>query len=110
MVLFLKKNDPESELQCNFPSSFRKDISFDKSLYLTHSKNPTLNSIIKHGMVDNLELQKNLLATGLLQDSIQQSLDMIVTDGGFNDVGGQKRTRFEISIYNEKTKLNRCYF
>ena len=36
-------------------------------------------------MVDNLELQKYLLATGLLQDSIQQSLGMIVTDGGFND-------------------------
>ena len=36
-------------------------------------------------MVDNLELQKYLLATGLLQDSIQQSLDMIVTDGGFNN-------------------------
>ena len=36
-------------------------------------------------MVDNLELQKYLLATGLLQDRVQRSLDMIVTDGGFND-------------------------
>ena len=26
------------------------------------------------------------MATGLLQEGIQQSLDMIVTDGGFNDV------------------------
>ena len=47
---------------------------------------PTLNNIIKNGAADNLELQKYLLATGLLQDGIQQSLDMIVTDGGFNDV------------------------
>ena len=38
-------------------------------------------------MVDNLELQKYLLATGLLQDSVQQGLRMIVTVGGFdNDV------------------------
>ena len=57
------------------------------------TKNPTLNNIIKNSAVDNLELQKYLLATGqkyllatgLLQDSIQQSLEMIVTDGGFND-------------------------
>ena len=36
-------------------------------------------------MVNNLELQKYLLATGLLQDSVQQSLGMIVTNGGFDD-------------------------
>ena len=78
-------NDPENELQFNFPLNFRKDILFDKLPYLTQSKNPTLNNIIKNGAVDNLELQKYLLATGLLQDSVQQSLDMIVTDGGFND-------------------------
>ena len=30
MVLFLKKNDPENELQFNFPPNFRKDILFDK--------------------------------------------------------------------------------
>ena len=53
---------------------------------MTQSKNSTLNNIIKNGVVDNLDLQKYLLAIGLLQDSIQQSLDMIVTDGGFNDV------------------------
>ena len=52
---------------------------------MTESKNPTLNNIIKNGVVGNLEFQKYLLATGLLQDSVQQSLDMIVTDGGFND-------------------------
>ena len=71
------KNDPGNELQFNFLPNFRKDILFEKLPYLTQSK--------KLGAVDNLELQKYLLATGLLQDSSQQSLDMIVTDGGFND-------------------------
>ena len=65
--------------------NFRKDVLFDKLPYLTQSKNPTLNNIIENSTIDNLELQKYLLATGLLKDDIQQSLDMIVTDGGFND-------------------------
>ena len=68
-----KKNDPENELQFNFSPNFRKDILFDKLPYLTHSKNPTLNNIIKNGVVDNLGLQKYLLATGLLQDSVEKS-------------------------------------
>ena len=45
-----------------------------------------MNNTIKNGTVDNLELQKNLLATGLLKDRLQQSVDMIVAYGGFNDV------------------------
>ena len=44
-----------------------------------------LNKIIKNGIVDNVELEKCLLATGLLQDNIHQSLDMVVTDGFFNN-------------------------
>ena len=44
-----------------------------------------MNKVIKNGIVDDIDLQKYLLATGLLQDSIQQSLDMVVTDGSFNN-------------------------
>ena len=80
-----EKNDPENELQFNFLPNVRKYILFAKLPYLAHSKNPTLNNIIKNGPVDNLELEKYLLATGLLQVNIQQSLDMIVTNRGFND-------------------------
>ena len=40
-------------------------------------------SLISHLILE--KLQKYLLATGLIQDSVQQSLDMIVTNGGFND-------------------------
>ena len=36
--------------------------------------------------MDNLSLQKYLLATGFLKDIIQDSLDIIVTNGKFNDV------------------------
>ena len=82
----VSENNPENELQFNFPPNLRKDTLFEKLPYMTHAKNPTLNNVIKNGTADNLELQKYLLATGLLQDGIQQSLDMIITDGGFNDV------------------------
>ena len=44
-----------------------------------------MNKIIKNGIVYNIELQTYLLTTGLLQDSIQQSLDMVLTDGFFNN-------------------------
>ena len=81
----VSENDPEYELQFIFLPNFRKDILFHKLPYLTHFKNITLNNVIKNGVVDNLELQKYLLATGVLQDIKQQSLDMTVTDGGFND-------------------------
>ena len=67
------------------PLSYKRDILFEQFPYLSHVKNPTLNKIVKNGIVDNVELQKYLLATGLLQDSIQQSLDMVVTDGFFNN-------------------------
>ena len=53
--------------------------------YLNHVKNSKLNKIIKNGIVDDVELQKYLLATDLLQDSIKQSLDMVVIDRFFNN-------------------------
>ena len=49
-----KKNDPENELQFNFPPNFGKYILFDKLPYLSQSKNPILNNVIKNGALDNL--------------------------------------------------------
>ena len=65
--------------------NYKRDILFKQFPYLSHVKNPTLNKIIKNGIVDDVELQKYLLATGLLQVSIQQGLDMVVIDGFFNN-------------------------
>ena len=55
---------------------------FGKQPYVAHLENPAINDVVKGGKVDSLALQKFLLATDLLQDSIQGNLDMIVTDGG----------------------------
>ena len=38
------------------------------------------------GFVDNLSLQKYLLVIGFFKDSIQDSLDMIITVVKFNNV------------------------
>ena len=81
----LSDDEPSNLLHFNLPPNYKRDILFEQFPYLSHVKNPTLNKIIKNGIVDNIELQKYLLATGLLQDSIQQSLDMVVIDGFFNN-------------------------
>ena len=77
--------EPKNLLQFNLPPNYKIDILFEQFPYLSHVKNPTLIKIIKNGIVDDVEIQKYLLPTGLLQDSIQQSLDMVVTDGFFNN-------------------------
>ena len=47
--------------------------------------NLAIKDVARDGVIDNIALQKYLLATGLLKDSIQNSLDMIVTNGKFNN-------------------------
>ena len=73
-------------IKLNLPPNYRKDVLFDQLPYLSHLENPVIKDVIKDDIIDNLSLQKYLLATGLLKDSIHDSLDMIVTDGKFNDV------------------------
>ena len=61
--------------------NFRKDVLFDQLPYLSYLENLAIVDVVKNGIVGDLSLQKYLLATGFLKDSIQDSLDMIV----FND-------------------------
>ena len=81
----LSDNEPRNVLHFNLLPNYKRNILFKQFWYLNHVKNPMLNKIIKNGIVDNIELQKCLLATGLLQDSTQQSLDMVVSGGFFNN-------------------------
>ena len=54
---------------------------FDHLPHLGHLENATIKDVLRDGVVDNIVLQKYLLATGLLKDGIQNSLDMIVNAG-----------------------------
>ena len=58
----------EKLIKLNLLPNYRKDVLFDQLLYLGHPEN----------------LQKYVLATGILKDSIEDSLDMIVTVEKFN--------------------------
>ena len=82
---YVPDENESGELQFNLPLNFRKDILFDKLPYVVHLNNPVIDNVIKGDKVDDLTMQKYLMATGLMQDTIQENLNMVVTDGGFNN-------------------------
>ena len=65
----------KKSIKLNLPPNFRKDVLFDKLPYLSHLGNRAIVDIVKNGILDDLSRQKYLLATALLKDSIQDSLD-----------------------------------
>ena len=82
---FIRDKNPGGELHFDLHQDFKKELLFEKQPHVTHLENPAINDVVKGGKVDSLALQKFLLATDLLQDIIQENLNMIVTDDGFND-------------------------
>lgn len=72
-------------IKVNLTQNFWKDVLFDHLSCLGHLENPAIKDAIIDGIVDNIAFQKYLLATGLLKDTIQDTLDMIVTDGKCNN-------------------------
>ena len=81
---FIRDKNPGGELHFDLHQDFKKELLFEKQPYVGHLENPAIN-VVKGGKVDSLAMQKFLLGTDLLQDSIQENLNMIVTDGSFND-------------------------
>ena len=69
-------------------------------------ENPTLKEVARNGVADSLGLQKYLLATGNLKDSIQDSLDMIVKDDEFNDANVRCALDLKISSVMKKNPIN----
>ena len=55
--------------------------------------------------MDNLSSQKHLLATVLSKDSIQDSLDMIVTDGKLNDASVTRALNIKYPSVIKKSNL-----
>ena len=53
--------------------------------FAANLNDPAIDDVIKNGNVDKLAVQKYLLATDLLEDTIQENLEMIVNDGEFNN-------------------------
>ena len=82
---FVRDKNPGGELHFDLQQNFRKELLFEKQPYVAHLENPTINDVVKGGKVDSLMQQTFLLATDLLEDSIQENLDMIVTENSFNN-------------------------
>ena len=66
----VRDKSKEKSIKLNLPPNYRKNVLFDQLPYLGHLENPTRKGVIKDGIIDNLSLQKYVLATGLLKDSI----------------------------------------
>ena len=82
----VRDKSKESSTKLNLPPNYRKGVLFKHLPYLGHLENPAIKDVVRDGIVDDFALQKYLLATGLLKDSIQDSWDMIVTNEKFNIV------------------------
>ena len=113
----VRDKSKEKSIKLNLPPNYRKYVLFDQLPYLGHLVNPTIKDVIKDGIVDNLSLQKYLLATGLLKDSIQDILDMIVTYARFKDPSIRrvldttypsvmKKTNPKVVAFKDKTKFD----
>ena len=83
----VRNKEKEKEMQLNLPPNYKKDVLFDQLPCVTELNNPTLKDVIRNGITDGKTLQKYLLAIGILEDSIQDSLDIITTDGDFINAG-----------------------
>lgn len=72
----------EKSIKLNLPPNLRKDLLFDQLPYMSHLENPEIFDVVKNGIVGDSSLQQYFLVNGILKDSIQDSLDMIVSSNG----------------------------
>ena len=82
---FIPDQKTENDLQFNLLLNYKKNLLFNKLPFVKKLDNPAIENIVNGNEADDLSVQKFLLATNLLQDSVQESLNMIVTDGDFNN-------------------------
>ena len=82
---FIPDQKSENDLQFNLPLNYQKNLLFNKLPFVRKLDNSAIENVVNGNDADDLSVQKFLLATNLLQDSVQESLNMIVTDGDFNN-------------------------
>ena len=104
---FIENQNEDEKMHFNLPLNYKKSLLFDKLPYVAQLNNPAINNVVKGKENDDLSIQKFLLATDLLENAIQDNLDMIVTDGEFNDAGVRRvlDTKFP-SIMHKPTATN----
>ena len=81
------ENENDEKINLNLPLNFKKELLFENLPFVAQLNNPVIDNVIKGKETDDISIQKFLLASGLLQDTIQNNLDMIITDNEFNNAG-----------------------
>ena len=99
---YVPDDNDKGNLQFNLQLNFKKDILFDKLLYIAHLENPAIDNVVKGNRVNDLALQKYLLATDLMQNTIQENLNMIVTAAGFNNASIRRTLDTKYPQHDEK--------
>ena len=81
------ENENDEKINLNLLHNFKKELLFENLPFVAQLNNPVIENVVKGKETDDIGIQKFLLATGLLEDTIQNNLDMIVTDSDFNNAG-----------------------
>ena len=81
------ENDDENKINFDLPRNFKKELLFENLPFVAQLNNPAIENVVSGKNTDDISIQKFLLATGPLEDTIQNNLDMIVTDSDFNNAG-----------------------
>ena len=100
----VRDESKKKSIKLNVPLNYRKDVLFDHFRYLGHLENPAIKDVVRDGVVDNNALQKYLLVTTLLKDSVRNNLHMIVTDGKFNNAGIRRALNTKYPTTMKKTQ------
>ena len=104
---YVPDQNSNEKLYFDLPLNYKKSLLFDKLPYIAQLNNPAIDNVVKGKKNDDLSIQKFLLATDLLEDTIQDNLDMIVMDGDFNEAGVRRAldTKFP-SVMKKPTATN----
>ena len=99
------ENEDEKKINLNLPRNFKKELLFENLPFVAQLNNPAIENVVSGKDSDDLSIQKFLLATGLLEDSIQNNLDTIVTDGEFNNAGVRRALDLQVLCLKKKQNL-----
>ena len=104
---FLPDQNPDDDLFFDLPLNYKKNLLFNKLPYIAQLNSPAIDDVVCSKKTDDIRIQKCLLATDLLQDTIQDNLDTIVTDADFNDASVRRAldTKFP-SVMKKPTATN----
>ena len=104
---FVPDQNPDDDLYFDLPLNYKKNLLFNKLTYIVQLNSPAIDDVVRSKKTDDISIQKFLLATECLQDTIQDNLDMIVTDGDFNNASVRRAldTKLPSVMKNRQRKI-----